>query len=581
MISKTPKFEAAINEILKELKPHIKNCKQCGANFDVFPEDIEFYKKFLVPTPTLCPDCRTQRRFGYRITFLPIFYKRNCNVFGHTEKIISFYSQENKIKVYDDEYYFSDKWDAMEFGIDYDFSKPFFEQFYDLNMSVPHQSLFHDPKSINCDYVIGGVSAKNCYYVGIPYLSENIYYAATATFSRDCVDVNEADDCEQCYEGVYTLRCYNCKFCYWSSNCIDSAFLYNCRNCSHCFGCVNLWNKEYYFFNQRLTKEEYERKIKEINFGKRSVLNRYKKIFKEMVKAAINKNVNNIKTENSLGDTLNNCKNCFYSFRTIGKSGDNENLRYYIYGDRVSHSMDMFGAANTSYSYESTGFASANNMKFSMTIRNGLEMEYCMECNNCEHCFGCVGLKNKKYCIFNKQYLADEYWRLVDDIKSTMLKSGEYGEFFPLTDSPLNYSDSNASLYFPASKEEILKNNWHFEEEKENIIDLSQFTVLKSIEVPDDISDVSDDILKSAIVCEETGKPFLITSFELEFYREHNLPLPTVHPLQRIKNRFLLMRPFRLWQYPCSKCGEMMYSSLDPAKKLNVYCERCYREEVV
>ena len=160
MISKTPKFEAAINEILKELKPHIKNCKQCGANFDVFPEDIEFYKKFLVPTPTLCPDCRTQRRFGYRITFLPIFYKRNCNVFGHTEKISSFYSQENKIKVYDDEYYFSDKWDAMEFGIDYDFSKPFFEQFYYLNMSVPHQSLFHDPKSINCDYVSAAYRLK-------------------------------------------------------------------------------------------------------------------------------------------------------------------------------------------------------------------------------------------------------------------------------------------------------------------------------------------------------------------------------------------------------------------------------------
>src|SRR3989338_11485568 len=92
-------------------------------------------------------------------------------------------------------------------------------------------------------------------------------------------------------------------------------------------------------------------------------------------------------------------------------------------------------------------------------IRTGLEMEYCVECNNCEYCFGCVGLKNKKYCIFNKQYSADEYWKLVDDIKSAMLKNKEYGEFFPLNYRPFNYSDSNASIYFPLSKQEIIKNN--------------------------------------------------------------------------------------------------------------------------
>ena len=64
MPSKTPKFEAAINEILNDLKPHKKNCKQCGVVFDVFLEDIEFYKKFQVPTPTLCPDCRLHHLAG-------------------------------------------------------------------------------------------------------------------------------------------------------------------------------------------------------------------------------------------------------------------------------------------------------------------------------------------------------------------------------------------------------------------------------------------------------------------------------------------------------------------------------------
>jgi len=73
MQSKTPKFDKVIGAILEDLKPHKKNCKQCGVVFDVFQEDIEFYKKFQVPAPTLCPDCRTQRRFGYRVLFLPDF----------------------------------------------------------------------------------------------------------------------------------------------------------------------------------------------------------------------------------------------------------------------------------------------------------------------------------------------------------------------------------------------------------------------------------------------------------------------------------------------------------------------------
>ncbi len=579
-MSKTPQFDKALEEILTNLKPHQRTCPQCGSVFDVFSEDIEFYKKLKVPPPTLCPHCRLQRRLGWRINFLPIFYKKSCSVPGHKEKVIAFYSEQNPVKVYDDDYYLSDKWDPLSFGRDYDLQKPFFEQFNQLTLTVPHQTLHKDPQSIGCDYVVSGVSAKNCYYVGTPYFSENIYFGRVPFHSKDCMEVLWVEFCEQCYEGININRCYNCNFCYESSNCLDSYFLYDCRNCQHCFACTNLRNKKYYFFNQSLSKEEYQRTIKEINLGQKSVLRECRKKFEQLLKDAVRKNLTNVKAENSIGNDLKGCRDCFQSFGVI----NSENIRYSASMDDCRDVMDLFGASNNSFCYESTGATGLNKVKFSAKNRTGLDLEYCSECNNCEYCFGCFGLKNKKYCVFNKQYKENDYWQLVDKIKTQMLKNNEYGEFFPLSMSSFPYQDSNAQIEFPLTKEKILKNNWHWQEEIPSDIDLTKFEVLKPEQVPDDIADVRNDILDKVILCEKTGKPFRITKFELEFYRQKNLPLPIVHPLERIKNYFeycSFWHHFKLWQTHCSKCGKKIHAGYDPAKKFKVYCEKCYLKEVV
>ncbi len=126
MPSKTPKFDEALKEVLDNLQPHQKECKECGEEFEIMAEDIEFYKKLQVPPPTLCPRCRLQRRLGQRISFLPIFYKKSCSAPGHTEKIIAYYSEKNPVKVYDDKYYLSDNWEATEFGVNFDVENNFF-----------------------------------------------------------------------------------------------------------------------------------------------------------------------------------------------------------------------------------------------------------------------------------------------------------------------------------------------------------------------------------------------------------------------------------------------------------------------
>ncbi|MEI8091823.1 MAG: hypothetical protein WCG98_06500 [bacterium] len=51
----------------------------------------------------------------------------------------------------------------------------------------------------------------------------------------------------------------------------------------------------------------------------------------------------------------------------------------------------------------------------------------------CHHCFGCVGLKNKEYCILNTQYTQQEYEQIVPEIIDYLMHIGERGEFFPMT----------------------------------------------------------------------------------------------------------------------------------------------------
>ena len=47
---------------------------------------------------------------------------------------------------------------------------------------------------------------------------------------------------------------------------------------------------------------------------------------------------------------------------------------------------------------------------------------YSMECHSCRDIFGCVGLRNKQFCIFNKQYEKEERHQKVDEILSQMEK---------------------------------------------------------------------------------------------------------------------------------------------------------------
>ena len=83
---------------------------------------------------------------------------------------------------------------------------------------------------------------------------------------------------------------------------------------------------------------------------------------------------------------------------------------------------------------------------------------YCYFLESCHHCLGCIGLKNKSYCILNKQYSKEEWEVLADKIFASMEVDGTLGEFFPASMNPFYFNDTLAYLIDDSfTREEVAK----------------------------------------------------------------------------------------------------------------------------
>src|SRR3989344_8204454 len=149
----------------QETKPHsassVQECQNCKQDFIIDPEDFAFYEKIKVPAPTWCPKCRLVRRLiGMNER---VFYKRKCDMTG--KEILSMFPEDTPFPVYESEAWYSDNWDPYQYGQEYNFSKPFFEQFLELQNKVPRMALVIQGKSVNSPYAHRTSNPKNSYMV--------------------------------------------------------------------------------------------------------------------------------------------------------------------------------------------------------------------------------------------------------------------------------------------------------------------------------------------------------------------------------------------------------------------------------
>ena len=107
-------------------------CQNCKKDFIIESDDFSFYEKIKVPPPTFCPECRMTRRLIWRNE--RSLYKRICDFCQ--KKIISIYNVDVLFPVYCSECWKGDGWNPMKHGKNYDFQKPFFEQWYELFLKV-------------------------------------------------------------------------------------------------------------------------------------------------------------------------------------------------------------------------------------------------------------------------------------------------------------------------------------------------------------------------------------------------------------------------------------------------------------
>ena len=193
----------------------IKTCQNCNQSFAIESEDFLFYEKIKVPPPTWCSECRLVRRYAWRN--VRSIYKRKCDLCG--KDAIGVYSPDKSFKVYCSKCWWSDSWDPMQYGREYDFSKSFFEQFHELIKSVPLPSLYTAyATNVDSDYCNAASSLKNCYLCFRITGGEDSAYLNTIVDGKSSFDCSFLNHSELCYDSVRINKSYQV---FYSDNCED------------------------------------------------------------------------------------------------------------------------------------------------------------------------------------------------------------------------------------------------------------------------------------------------------------------------------------------------------------------------
>jgi hypothetical protein len=580
------------------MQQETKNCQNCKKDFTIEPDDFAFYDKIKVPAPAWCPNCRAQRRILWRNEHF--LYKRKSDFSG--KEIFSAFSPEFNGTVYENDAWFGDQWNSLDYGIDLDFSKPFLSQFKELLEKVPRKAL-EAIRAVNSDFCNNVTAPKNCFLIFNSTLCEDCMYGNGVDNSKDCIDVSHVSKGEIVYDSFWLTRVNRV---YFSVQCEDSSDIYfskNLRGCMYCFGCVNLRNKKYHIFNKPYTKEEYSKELEKYDVGSYGALQKIIAEVKNFWLLYPNKFMEGTHNTNVSGEYISYSKNVKDSYFVR----EGENLRYcqylYVPQNKDCYDHSIWGAGNElTYECDQCG-TGTNNIRFcEMCYPNIKNLEYCAYCGSSSDLFGCVGVRNKQYCILNKQYSKEEYEALIPKIISHMKdmphtdkkqRVYKYGEFFPSEFSPFAYNETIAQEHFPLTKEMAIEKGYSWRDMGERNYKIT----MQPKNLPDHIKDVADTITQEVIGCEHKGEcndgctvAFRITQRELDFYRKANLPLPRLCFYCRLVEREKQRNSIRLWKRQCmcdksnhgheGQCVDEFETAYSPDRPEIVYCESCYNEEV-
>lgn len=428
-----------------------------------------------------------------------------------------------------------------DYGRDFVWDRDFFVQLQELSSTVPCPSVLHIGNNENCDFCETAVHAKDA------YLSSIVTHGSEKVLYSDVVREWCRNVLNSCYVQYNSENIYCCLGIETSYQIFYSRFINNSNNiwfstnligCSECLFCNGLENKKFCIENRELEESEYRKQKSEILAKKSHFLSWYKNLINIKWTNYNSTNVsgsNIIESENvENGFVVMRMKNARNVLLWWGIEVANNIYDHFLWGvikDNIVWVTNCGGWSEHIYVSANIGFS--NNIYYSIGL------------DSCSFCLWCVSLKNKQYCILNKQYTKEDWYTKVEEIFQGMEKNGTFGEFFPGYINPFYFNDTFGGLL----SKNITENDavqrgylWRKENEKADIPAWLRQIGTRDLDTFQGFDQEGnwniDASIVDSVIIDDRQDYYRIMPLELSFLQKYGLPIPEIHWTERRKLHF-------------------------------------------
>ncbi|MDD5770580.1 MAG: hypothetical protein PHE25_06420, partial [Candidatus Gracilibacteria bacterium] len=405
-----------------------KICKYCNDEFPLYDLEKNLLDKHGFCYPDFCPTCRFRMLYSYIND--KHLYHRIDDLSG--KNIISNITPEFDSQVYKAEDY--KKMILDDYGLKFakDIGEDIFSDFKKIYINFPKPSKLIYPELENSEYSSHAGRSKNIYMSFCVFVEcENIYNSFAILFN--CKNIfssyNVSYSSNIYYSGIIK-ESYDISFSHNIFGCRELIFCRNMQGSQDCIFCCNQVNSKYKIFNKKYSKEDYIKIKTHIlknfsnNIGFQILERKFESFLKENL---INPSLQIINSEKINGERVQNSKNSINIHSSYNSIEDSLNVMESGGGKYLLNSVES-GLRENIIGSCSTGDSSQIYFCFA-SVAKCKNIYYCIDSEFCEECMFCIGLKNKKYCILNKNYEKEEYFKLKEKIIGKLKNNGEWGKF--------------------------------------------------------------------------------------------------------------------------------------------------------
>jgi hypothetical protein len=548
-----------------------RTCPISGLPFESTEQERALYETFDLPVSDMHPILRFVTRFAHGNNW-SLYWAVDART---GKKLLSCYDPKEFPKIVDHAYWMSADFDTRDYGRPFDFSRGFFEQYFEMVREVPRPNV----TILNCEnveYANHVFWSKNCYLCFICFHCENVLYSFRARNCRESMYLFNCRELELCVQCANCVNGFDLQYAEFCIDCHNSRFLSNCISCSDCYQCANLKHKQYCIGNVQHTKDEYERRMKDIDLSSYRMYEHEWAAWQTFLATQPIQAERNINCENSTGTLLTNCRSC----TTCSNLSNAENC-VNSYGNNQSETCDA-SAEGSQVGVMAVGFLDSQRVAFTMIAEHCYDILYSQHMFQSHDCFGCFGLKNASYCILNKEYVPDEYEQVKKKVIAHMKQTGEWGTYFPPRYSPFCWQDTNAAAVLSASFDDPAAIAEKLGLRSDPTIGKTESPdALSSGELPDRVDEFFERHLGSIWACAQTRRAYKITKQEMCLYRKFRVPAPRIHWRTIFEQYYSRMYPMP-YEAACGACGKRMCSYIRPCTTTRtLLCDQCFGETVL